>query len=148
MSSNDTNISTKIQAEIDSMKESMTDEVYKRLCDKLLEIHQNEQQEYSFYEVRLLSPYLNTTDEDHIQTMRLRTENRIIRMKQSNAKEFMNRIRDHGSCDIPTTMFGGCVKEEDAVDVHRYCDDCEEIGHIDVVIMYPFQVVTNIVRIK
>lgn len=141
------NISSKIQSELDSLKESMTDDVYKKLCDKLLDIHQQEKQQLRFYEISILVPVMNDTDDDRTFTMRMRMEKRLIHIKQEKANEMMNNIEENGYYDLSGSMLNEYVKTNDTVHVHGFCDECEEVDHMDIKIVYPSYIVTHIMRV-
>ena len=141
------NISSKIQSELDSLKESMTDEVYKKLCDKLLDIHQEEKQQQRFFEITILVPTMNNTDDDRTFIKNMCMEKRLIKLKLEKANEIIDSVETNGHYELSSCLLNDYVKTNDTVHVHGFCDECEEMDHIDVKIMYPAYVITNILRV-
>ena len=132
----------KLQSELDAVKEGLTDQVYKTLCDKLMEINRAERTtsntERVFYEFTVCVPRLVPEgSEERSFEFTLEPEKRINHMLRCEGEKWMQEIRVHGYKHVSNCYFFNHVRHKDDLHLHSFCDDCEDISHINVEIAYP-----------
>lgn len=141
-SANNNPLVAKLQSELDALKEGLTDQVYKTLCDKLLEINKTENIKSStervFYEFTVCVPRLvpEGSDERSFE-LTIEPEKRIKSLVRGDGENWMREIKTHGFKHVSSCFFFQHVRHKDDLHVHDMCDDCEEVSHISVEISYP-----------
>ena len=141
-------ITTKIQSDLDSIKERLQDDVYKKLCDSLMALNKQEstQKAYSIYDTLLLVPMVQVEDEDRVLNFRFRAEKRFLKMKNTDANAWMTQISLAGYCKIPSVLFEEYVKQNEEIHLHSYCDECESVSHMDFDVQYPEVMIMKITK--
>ncbi len=148
-------LSTEMMTTIDSLKEKMTDETYKQLCDKLLELNHKEKtiEEHGFYEMTIV---LNThiKDEcdcddyfDDVYLQETKIEKRFIKINHKLAQGHITYIKQHGYINIPYEMFKDQLENENIINAQGHCLTCDEIGHYKLKILKPYICVINIKKV-
>ena len=147
MTTNDM-ITTKIQSELDTLKTEMSDQTYKTLCDKLMLLNKEEKpsREFAIYDMTLLLPNLKEGDDERSFNMIFTREKRLLKMKIVNAEIYMNKIKMNGFCKINTSLFEEYIKQNDELHIHSFCDDCEDVSHMDIDIQYPEVIAIEITK--
>lgn len=142
-------ITTKIQSELDTLKTEMSDQTYKTLCDKLMLFNKEEKssREFAIYDTTLLLPNLEKeSDDERSFNMIFTKEKRLLKMKIVNAEIYMNKIKMNGFCKINTSVFEEYIKQNDELHIHSFCDDCEDVSHLDIDIIYPEVIAIEITK--
>ena len=94
-------LSTEMMTTIDSLKEKMTDETYKQLCDKLLELNRKEKtiEEHGFYEMTIVVN-THTKDEcdcddyfDDVYLQETKIEKRFIIVIEITIIKFLFKVK-------------------------------------------------------
>ena len=131
-----------IQSELDAMKEELTDNVYKTLCDKLMNINKTENTKRAFYEFTVCVPRLvpEGSDERSFEFI-LEPEKRIKDLVRSEGDKWMREIKEHGYKEVSNCFFSQQVRDKDELHVHDMCEECEEVSHINIEVSYPTLIV-------
>ena len=143
-------ITTQVQSELDVLKTDMSDRVYKTLCDKLMSLNQEEKipMEFAIYDTTLLLPKLEREgDDERTFNMIFTQEKRLLKMKIINAEIYMNKIKMNGFCKIHSSIFDEYIKQRDEMHFHSFCDDCEEVSHLHIDMLYPEVIALKITKI-
>lgn len=141
-SANNSALVAMMQSELDALKEGLTDQVYKTLCDKLMEINKTESSksntERVFYEFTVCVPRLvpEGSDERSFE-LTIEPEKRIKSLVRCEGENWMREIKTHGFKHVASHFFFQHVRHKDDLHVHDMCDDCEEVSHISIEISYP-----------
>lgn len=122
-----------IQSIIDENKENLTDELYLKLSNAMLTVHNEEQ---SFYEAVVIVPRFIPTKggsvryESHLRTV-------IIRMKTTIADTYIQDLNDSGTVQMCTHIFEGTI--DDKYDIYDTdtdfvsLDDDDEITEFNMI---------------
>ena len=139
---NNDSLVVRLQSELDAMKEQLTDQVYKTLCDKLMDINKTENTKRVFYEFTVCVPRLvpEGSDERSFE-LTLEPEKRIRDMVRDNGEKWMREIKEHGYKEVSNCFFSHQVRKKDELHVHDMCEDCEEVSHINIEVSYPTLIV-------
>ena len=132
----------RIQSELDAIKENLSDQVYKTLCDKLMDINNTENTGRVFYEFTVCVPRLvpEGSDERSFE-LTLEPEKRIITMVRYEGEMWMREIKEHGYKEVANRFFSQQVRNKDELHVHDMCEECEEVSHINIEVAYPTLIV-------
>lgn len=139
-------VSSEMMTTIDSMKEKLTDETYKQLCDKLMELNRKEKtlEENGFYEMTIvISTFVKDDcdcddDFEDIYVQDTKVAKRYIKINHKIAKEYINYINSHGYINIPYDIFKDQVEHETTLNAQGHCLTCDEIGRYKLKITKPF----------
>lgn len=139
---NSDSLVVRIQSELDSIKEQLTDQVYKTLCDKLMHINKIENTKRVFYEFTVCVPRLvpEGSDERSFE-FTLEPEKRIKDLVRSEGDMWMREINEHGFKEVANRFFSQQVRNKDELHVHDMCEECEEVSHINIEVSYPTLIV-------
>lgn len=149
-------LSTEMMTTIDSLKEQMTDDTYKQLCDKLMELNRKEKtiEEHGFYEMTIvINSFVKDecdcdVDFDDVYLQDTKIEKRYIKINHKIAKEHMNYINLHGYINIPYDVFKDQVDRETSINAQGHCLTCDEIGHYKLKLLKPFVCVVNMKKVQ
>ena len=141
-STDNSSIVIRLQSELDAMKEQLTDQVYKTLCDKLMDINKTESTKRVFYEFTVCVPRLvpDGSDERSFE-LTLEPETRIKDLVRSEGERWMREIEEQGYKELPNRFFSQQVRNKDELHVHDLCEECEEVSHINIEVSYPTLIV-------
>lgn len=148
-------LSTEMMITIDSLKEQMTDDTYKQLCDKLMELNRKEKtiEEHGFYEMTIV---VNTfvKDEcdcedyfDDVYIQETKVEKRIVKINHELAEAHIAYIRENGFMNTPYELFKNQIGSEHIINAQGHCLTCDEIGHYKLKVLKPFICVINITKL-
>ena len=139
---NNDSLVIRLQSELDAMKEQLTDQVYKTLCDKLMVINKTENSKRVFYEFTVFVPRIipEGSDERSFE-LTLEPEKRIRDLVRSEGEKWMREIKEHGYKEISNYFFSKQVRNKDELHVHDMCEECEEVSHINIEVSYPTLIV-------
>lgn len=141
-SKNNDSLVVRLQSELDTMKEDLTDQVYKTLCDKLMEINNKENSERVFYEFTVCVPRLVPEgSEERSFEFTLEPEKRITGIVRGDGEKWIQEIKEHGYKEVSNYFFSKQVRNKDDIHVHDMCGDCEEVSHISIEVSYPTLIV-------
>ena len=139
---NNDSLVVRIQSELDAMKEQLTDQVYKTLCDKLMDINNMENKGRIFYEFTVCVPRIvpEGSDERSFE-LTLEPEKRFRDMFRYEGDMWVREIQKHGFKEVATRFFSQQVRNKDELHVHDMCEECEEVSHINIEVSYPTLIV-------
>lgn len=149
-------LSTEMMTTIDSLKEQMTDDTYKQLCDKLMELNRKEKtiEEHGFYEMTIvINSFVKDecdcdVDFEDVYVQDTKIEKRYIKISHKMAKEHIDYINQHSYINIPYDVFKDQVNHETSVNAQGHCITCDEIGHYKLKILKPFVCVVNMKKVQ
>jgi hypothetical protein len=141
-STDNDSVVVQLQSELDAMKEELTDQVYKTLCDKLMNINKTENKGRVFYEFTVCVPRVvpEGSDERSFE-LTLEPEKRIRTMVRWEGEKWMREINEHGFKEVANRFFSQQVRNKDTLHVHDMCEECEEVSHINIEVSYPTLIV-------
>jgi hypothetical protein len=139
------NVSSEMMNTLDNLKETLTDDTYKQLCDKLMDLYKIEKsvEEYGFYELTIINTAFNREDydcgeyESDLYIENVRVEKRNIKMHHDLAKSHISYIAQHGYIDVPYDVFKDQIQNENQMIVRGHCLTCDEIGQYAFKILKP-----------
>lgn len=139
---NNDSLVVRIQSELDAMKEQLTDQVYKTLCDKLMDINNMENKGRIFYEFTVCVPRIvpEGSDERSFE-LTLEPEKRFRDMFRYEGDMWVREIQKNGFKEVANRFFSQQVRNKDELHVHDMCEECEEVSHINIEVSYPTLIV-------
>lgn len=100
-----------VQSILDENKENLTDELYLKLSNSLLTVHNESEGELCFYEATIVIPKFSPAKGGTVRYESvLRTV--ITRMKKHVAESYIEDLQESGSVDLCTSMFSGAIDQQ------------------------------------